>query len=283
MDSSYLNIFSFLSTTGIYYYFLKPPLTLDVLNDVDKKKTYNSKMYLNLAIYMCLILLTQFLCNTRIISSTCGGDFLENAKTASIFTFLPWIFIFGVLVVTLTVYPGFKTAFSDVVGYYWISGKANEYLIDLLVDPDIQNKINADDNLKTPEQKEAMQTAADSIIKICGNTSILINQIFTTNFTSYWKILDPLKKDKYKNEGADSDIKNKIFDLVVVKENVGEFMWYLYTGILLTSLVQLKMTTKGCTSNPKTMEANYNKFLAAEANAKQTNDLATSTQYTITT
>ena len=283
MGSSYLNIFSFLSTTGIYYYFLKPPLTLDVLNDIEKKKTYNSKVYLNLGIYMCLILLTQFLCNTRIISSTCGGDFLENAKTASIFTFLPWIFIFGVLVVTLTVYPGFKTAFSDVVGYYWISGKANEYLTDLLVDPNIQNKINADDNLKTPEQKEAMQTAADSIIKICGNTSILINQIFTTNFTSYWKILDPLKKDKYKNDGADSDIKNKLFDLVVVKENVGEFMWYLYTGILLTSLVQLKMTTKGCTSNPKTMEANYNKFLAAEANAKQANDLATSTQYTITT
>ena len=55
-------------------------------------------------------------------------------------------------------------------------------------------------------------------------------------------------------------IKNELFDLVVTRDNVGEFMWYMYTGILLTSIVQLKITTRGCASNPKTMEQNYQKF-----------------------
>lgn len=283
MDSSVSNILSFLLSTGIYYYYLKPTLTLDILNDSEKKKTYTSSVYLNLGIYFFLILLTQFLCNTSVISSACGGNFLENVGAASWFTFFPWILIFGVLVVILIVYPGFKTAFSDVVGYYFISFGANKALTELLIDTNIQKNIDADDKLNTPEQKEAMQSAADAIIKICGNTSILINQIFPSNFQSYWKILDPLKKEKYKDETAVNDLKNTLFGLVVIKENIGEFMWYLYTGILLTSLVQLKITTRGCISNPKTMEENYNKFLASEAEVKQKNDLATSTQYTITT
>ena len=41
-------------------------------------------------------------------------------------------------------------------------------------------------------------------------------------------------------------------------------MWYIYTGLLLTSLLQLKITTRGCVSNPKTMEENYQKFKDAE-------------------
>ena len=77
-------------------------------------------------------------------------------------------------------------------------------------------------------------------------------------------------------------MKNDLFDLVVTRDNVGESMWYIYTGILLTSIVQLKITSKGCASNPKTMEQNYQKFLEEEAAAKAKEQQATSTTYTIT-
>ena len=42
------------------------------------------------------------------------------------------------------------------------------------------------------------------------------------------------------------------------------------------------MTTRGCVSNPKTMEANYQKFKDAEQKANAQKELATSTTYTIT-
>jgi hypothetical protein len=58
-------------------------------------------------------------------------------------------------------------------------------------------------------------------------------------------------------------------------------MWYIYTGLLLTSIVQLKITTRGCNSNPKTMEANYQKFLEQEQKAKEQQE-KTSATYTIT-
>jgi hypothetical protein len=235
-----------------------------------------------LAIYLLLVMVIQFIVNASIITSTCGGNITENMGAAGVFTFLPWTLIFGVVILILTIYPGFKSAFSDVVGYFWISSSANKIITELLVDPEVQKKIDAD-TTSTPEQKEAMQSAADAIIKICGNTSVLINQIVPTNFNSYWSILTPLMKDKYKQPGAETDkMKNELFELVVSRDNVGESMWYMYTGVLLTSLVQLKMTTRGCANNAETMEKNYQQFLAAEQESKQQKDLSTSTTYTIT-
>jgi hypothetical protein len=89
-------------------------------------------------------------------------------------------------------------------------------------------------------------------------------------------------KDKYQAGGPETDIiKNDLFELVVTRDNVGEAMWYIYTGLLLTSIVQLKITSRGCTSNPKTMEANYQKFLEQEQKGKEAKENASAT-YTIT-
>jgi hypothetical protein len=282
MASSYLNIVTFLLTTLFYYLAIKPSFTYEMSSDPQKHKAYISNSYMYLAIYFLLVVVIQFMVNASIISTTCGGSVTENMGAAGVFTFLPWTLLFGVLIVILTVYPGFKSAFSDVVGYFWVSGSANKIITDLLINPDIQKKMDGD-TAATPEQKEAMQGAADAIIKICGNTAILINQIVPSNFDSYWNILKPLMKEKYQTENEETKkIKNDLFELVVTRDNVGESMWYMYTGLLLTSIVQLKITTRGCVNNPKTMEQNYQKFLDAEKEAQAQKELATSTTYTIT-
>jgi hypothetical protein len=282
MASSYLNIVTFLLTTLFYYLTIRPNLTYEISADQTKYKQHISSSYMYLAIYLLLVIIIQFMVNASIISSTCGGSITENMGAAGVFTFLPWTLIFGVLVLVLTIFPGFKSAFSDVVGFFWVSNSANKIITELLINPDIQKKIDADTKL-TSQQKEAMTNAADAIIKICGNTSVLINQIVPSNFNSYWGILEPLMKEKYQNNTQDAvNIKKELFELVVTRDNVGEAMWYIYTGLLLTSIVQLKITTRGCVNNPKTMEQNYQKFLDAEEKAKSEKELATSTTYTMT-
>jgi hypothetical protein len=88
-------------------------------------------------------------------------------------------------------------------------------------------------------------------------------------------------KDKYKTGSEEAyKIQSDLFELVVTRDNIGEAMWYIYTGLLLTSIVQLKITTRGCNSNPKTMEANYQKFLEQEEKDKKEKD-KTKTTYTI--
>lgn len=281
MTNSYLNIVTFLLTTLFYYLALKPALPYAIFKDKQKYKEYVSNSYMYLAIYVLLVIVIQFIVNSSIIATTCGGNISENMGAAGVLTFLPWILIFGVLVLILTIYPGFKSAFADVVGYYYISGQATKLLTELLVNKEIEKKLTEDPNI-TPEKKEALETAADAIIKICGNTSILINQIVPSNFEQYWGILTPLMKDKYKANTPETDkIQDELFELVVTRDNIGEAMWYIYTGLLLTSIVQLKITSRGCNSNPKTMEANYQKFLEQEEQAKEEKENASNT-YTIT-
>lgn len=281
MANSYLNIVTFLLTTVFYYLALKPVLPYSLYNNKEEYKSYISNSYMYLAIYVLLVIIIQFMVNSSIIASNCGGNITENMGVAGVLTFLPWILIFGVLVLILTIYPGFKSAFSDVVGYYYVSGSASKLLTELLVNKDIEKKMLDEQNM-TPEKKEALESAADAIIKICGNTSILINQIVPSNFDQYWGILKPLMKEQYQMESPEtSKMKNDLFELVVTRDNVGEAMWYIYTGLLLTSIVQLKLTNRGCSSNPKTMEANYQKFLEQEK-ASQEKQQSAQTTYTIT-
>ena len=280
MTNSYLNIVTFLLTTLFYYLALKPALPYTMYKNKEEYKQYVSNNYMYLAMYVLLVIVIQFIVNSSIIANSCGGNITENMGAAGVLTFLPWTLIFGFLVLILTIFPGFKSAFSDVVGYYYVSGQATKLLTELLKNQEIEKKMT-EENL-SPKEKEALETAADAIIKICGNTSILINQIVPSNFDQYWGILTPLMKDKYKAPGPEADkIQNDLFELVVTRDNVGEAMWYIYTGLLLTSIVQLKITTRGCNSNPKTMEANYQKFLQQEQTAKEQND-KTSATYTIT-
>jgi hypothetical protein len=110
MANSYLNIVTFLLTT-VAYYFIKPSLTYKILTSPEDYKKYLKSNYLYLAIYLFLVLVVQFLVNASIISSTCGGDITENMGAAGVFTFIPWILIFGVTVIILTIFPGFKSAF----------------------------------------------------------------------------------------------------------------------------------------------------------------------------
>lgn len=281
MANSYLNIVTFLLTTLFYYLALKPSLTYDIFSDPTQYKSYISNNYMYLAVYLLLVIIIQFMVNASIVSSNCGGSISENMGAAGVLTFLPWTLIFGVLILVLTIYPGFKSAFSDVIGYFYVAGPANKVLTELLVNQEVDKKIQADTQM-TPEQKQGMQSAADAIIKICGNTSVLINQIVPTNFNQYWDILKPLMKPQYQTDSeATTTMRNKLYEIVVTRDNVGEALWYIYTGILLTSIVQLKITTRGCASNPKTMEANYQKFLDEQEKAKEQKDAAEAT-YTIT-
>ena len=281
MANSYLNILTFLLTTLVYYLAMKPNLRYDDMINSDNYKQYMNNNKLYLAVYFFAILVVQFIVNAYVITQTCGGNITQNMAASGTFTFIPWSLIFGAVIVVLIIYPGFKSAFSDVIGYFYVSSSANKLLTEILVNKDVQKNIDADSS-STPEQKLAMQQAADMIIKICGNTAILINQIVPSNFVEYWNILRPLMKPQYQSDSAETNEKrNQLFELVVTRDNVGEAMWYIYTGLLITSIVQLKIATRGCNTNPEQMAKNYQKYVTQQEGVKKQEQQATSTVYTL--
>ena len=309
--NGYINLIVFILTT-IFYFYSKPEVKYDTLETPQSSK--------GLAIYALIILLTQFGLNISAIVTKCGGSASQNIGVAALFTFLPWTLIFGIVLAVLIVFPGFKSAFSDVIGYFYISDKAHILFSEMLaIKGDVANKI---ESLPTSE-KTAASSTADALIKLCGNMGILINQIVPSNFKDYWQLLQPLMKpaemlasqplyqnfivserekeqETAKEEGtkiiqsvtpqaggqskpASDYYRDELLKLVVSRDNVGEFMWYLYSGVLVISIVQYYILSRGCLSDAATMEKNYQKFLQNEDDIKAQQDAAgQNTTYTIT-
>ena len=293
-DYTYTNILVFLVVTLVYFAIVKPKLTIAELSNQAAYLAFSKKNRFMLIIYFLAVVILQFVINTTSMVNKCGGSIAVNMRIAAFYTFIPWFFIFGIMMAVLLIFPGFKGAFSDVVGYFCVAGTANNVLTTLLIDPNVQN--NIDDIKPEPApaeyapsapplqevssigetektkanpigtttligggEKQAMQDAADAIIKLCGNMSILINQIVPDNFTKYWTMLQPLMKDEYKNQ-VDPPMKQKLLDVVVTRDNIGEAMWYIYTAILLISIVQFKLVSHGCSQNADTVMANYSLY-----------------------
>ena len=283
MVNSYINVVTFILTTIFYYMALKPLLTYEIFSNSTVYEQYSKSNYMYLGIYLLLVMVIQFIVNASVITTTCGGKITENIGAAGFLTFIPWLLIFGVIIIVLLVFPGFKSVFADVIGYFYVSSQANQIITELLVNRDVSNILDENSSTSTSspqmggavgeEERKKLEDAADAIVKICGNTSILINQLVPENFNDYWDILKPLMKEQYKDDNSKTTIakKNELFDIVVTRDNIGEAMWYIYTGILLTSIVQLKISLRGCKSSPATMEKNYQEFLSKEeeANAKK--------------
>jgi hypothetical protein len=280
MGNSYLNLIVFIVSTTFYYFVLKPSLTLKILNNVEEYQKYMKSGYTNLGIYLFIVIITQIVINIYSITSDCGGNTVDNVGPGALLTFFPWCLIFGVLIIVLILYPGFKIAFSDVIGYFYVANSANNLLTELLIDKDVEDEMN-EGNVDT-KSKIAIQNAADIIIKIAGNRSILINQIVPDNFNNFWTTLRPLMKTKFQLESPETeDIKDKFFKIVVTRDNVGEAMWFIYTGILVVSLVQLNITNRGCVSDAATMEKNYQAFLDDQKELEEENKKKTDVTYTV--
>ena len=270
MASSYAGILCFLLITLGYYLYLKPKKSLDDPSTINENTVF-------LGIYFLLVIVGQFIVNAAQLTTNCGGNISENIGTAIKLTFFPWVLLFGAVIAILLAFPGFKSAFADVIGYFYVSHAANILLTDLLVHKDVQEKLPAD---ISETDKNKLMDAADTIVKIAGNTSILINQMVPANFNDYWNVLQPLIKSEYQQNNTEK--KAALFELVVTRDNVGECMWFIYVGLLITSVVQLQINTRGCVLSPKQMAQNYQAYLAEQEEKQAKNELATGQEYVIT-
>jgi len=122
-----------------------------------------------------------------------------------------------------------------------------------------------------------MKDAAEAILKLCGNMSIIINQIVPGNFTEYWAMLTPLMKEKYQT-GA-PELKQQLLDIVVLRDNIGEAMWYIYTAILLISITQYNIMKRGCVGDLASMQSSHDQYLVKEKEVNDKNAKAESTIY----
>jgi hypothetical protein len=269
MDISLQSLVFFIIITILYFAFPsigKPQLTLQDLESDDLKVDYYKRHMKSLAFYLGVVVVTQLFLNISYLMAKCGGSLDQNIGAAFIFTIIPWVLIFGVMLAVLIIFPGFKTAFSDVIGYYIVAGGANDIFGAILMGTDLNDMIEKTNDIN---QKNELTKAAEAIVKICGNKSILINQMNTDNFLDIWNILKPLMVP---GAFTNLDIKTQLLSLVVLKDNIGEALWYIYTAILISSIVYFNLATRGCVKSVNQLKEEHNAYTkeqeAAEEQAK---------------
>ena len=278
MDISFQSLLFFIITTIIYFVFPsigKPQLTLDDLSNDDNKIKFYNKHMISLAFYLGAVVAIQLFLNIGYLMTKCGGSLDKNIAAAAIFTFIPWVLIFGIMLLVLMMFPGFKSAFADVIGYYVVAGGANDIFGSILIGTDLNDMIEKSENI---EKKRELTQAAEAIVKICGNKSILINQINTDNFLEIWNILKPLMTP---GSFEKTEIKQNLLDLVVLKDNIGEAFWYVYTAILISSIVYYNLATRGCVKSVDQLKTDHEAYLQSQEEANKQKEINNSTTYTV--
>lgn len=216
-------------------------------------------------IYFILILVSQFILNIYLAKQMCNSP--SNVGTAAIATIIPWVLIFGLLNLLLTMFPGWLAAFSNTIGYAVASivGVSSLFTEKLL-------------NVGTPPNKDALKV----IQNILSDPSTIINTLNDENIVNFWnKSVDvKLFKDGFEPINNVNDNNNPLFyelkKYIMLKNLVSYFIWYLLTGILITSISYNYMLTVPCVQTPKQARAAAAQFLANKKNAQTSEDAAKS-------
>ena len=276
MDISFQSLLFFIIITIIYFSFPsigKPKLMYSDLTKDGITPEFYTKTIRSLAFYLGVVVVSQLFLNIGYLMAKCGGSLDKNIGAAALFTFIPWILIFGVMLVVLIIFPGFKSAFSNVIGYYVVAGGANDIFGSILIGTDLNEQIEKTQNA---DEKMELTKAAEAIVKICGNKSILINQINPDNFINIWETLKPLMKP---GSFENTEIQQQLLDLVILKENIGEAFWYVYTAILISSIVYYNLATRGCVKSVDQIKSEHDAYIQEQEAAIEQQKLNNSTTY----
>ena len=246
----------------------------------DKKNEYKFSNYSRTFLYFLVIFVIQICIAWTVVSATNCSMTNDKGKVINeVFksTAFPWLFIFGLSVVVVLLKPNIKSVFSNVYGYMWVSSSVNSHLVAILKN---EKEVKALAASATPGQPSVLQNTADAILKICGNTGILINQITPDNFIAYMKMLQPLMKDNYgtavlnfdnqrKSNKPDEvfqynagklnakgavmggfqdpdNIFYKLFEVVERRDSIGEYAWYIYTALFVIAIVSYNIAMIPC-------------------------------------
>tara|TARA_X000000368_G_scaffold173026_1_gene136474 strand:+ start:141 stop:716 length:576 start_codon:yes stop_codon:yes gene_type:complete len=162
----------------------------------------------------------------------------KNLVTKVFFsTFIPFVFLFGTIVVALSLMPGWKAPFSNTLGYSIVKNVIFRKLFSL------QDWVKAGDTEGDSELAKFNQRS---------NRTFFVNELTPENF---FQAVDSLKIN-FKEAGDDDvdySVKKLLYKAVIIKDFISEFIWLMVTSLLTYSLSQIYILEKSCEPDVKDM------------------------------
>ena len=288
MDGSgaFIGLISFIITTIFYFVFklffgkdvYKKDADGNVLKDANGNpeilytaESMKRKIYV---LYFIIVIISQISVNLSLLSAMCNSGLGSVAFPGFIYTIIPWLLIFGILKIMFMIMPGWKAPFSNTFGFLIARLAGLRTILRYLLKP-----IDLEDDKRElkGEQLHSFQTLRE----IYKDDSVLINEITPENFDKFW---DTMKKSQLFK--TDEEIKaipgtngkynlNKLRgDLqwyVGLKDDVSEFIWFLLSGSLISSIVYNNMNKYKCNYTPKQIEEQDKKY-KEQTDEKESNE-----------
>jgi len=210
--------------------------------------------------YIGFVVICQYFLNRIISASICGS---VQEYTAMIVTLVPWGFIFGLLALMLSMFPGWLGPFSNTFGYgFALMAGLNGIMANIL-----------EPNPKGKDSMSAEATAvSQALAHIYSDQGMLINEITTDNFEYFWKNMKGVMQP---SALANDTWKNQLYAMVRLKNVVATFVWYMLAGLLITSVSFNFMVNTPCAVSAAIMQSKHEEYeqelIAAQEKAKTDN------------
>lgn len=211
MSSASLGTFFWLSAV---YFYMKYSMDLPVYAD---------------ALFLMVVIIFMYFINVSVMQSKCSS--VNSAVFKA--TFLPWVFMFGSMIIALLIFPQWKNPFSNTFGYIIarLAGGTQALL-----------------NLLRPGSETSLRYVYD-------NPSLLINQFTPLNFD--------VVLQGFQNElSITEENKEKFRKIVKLKDVIAEWIWYLLTASVVISTSYTMMMNAECTKSADEYVLSHNIAMA---------------------
>jgi hypothetical protein len=195
--------------------------------------------------YLIIVVGSQIGINISNTAELCNGT--PQVVPAIMYTILPNFFIFGTLILLLSVFPGWKAPFSNTIGYLVVS-------LFMGVKGTFNNLFDS--------------KGSELIDKICSDHSMIINEITHSNWDSFLARMatDGILKKNYKDLQSYKDL----WQCISVKNNIADFIWYILTGALVITTTYNALLDIKCSYSTKQSKENANKFAEQQVKLSKT-------------
>jgi len=219
-----------------------------------KDNVKNSSSGRNFFIYMLLVFISEYFVNLGLTNTLCGSN---QIPTAMLVTVLPWCVIFGIMVLLLSLFPGWLSPFSNTFGYaVALMAGLNDTMADILSSNPTGTKLG--------ESNEQMQQALSHIY---SDQSLLVNEITVDNFNYFWNNMKGVFRPGVANSLA---LKNQLYNMVRLKDIVATYIWYMLGGLLITSVSYNYIINTSCSISAAEIQSRHEEYEKELTDAQET-------------
>ncbi len=181
--------------------------------------------------YLIVIVLVQLAFNFSNAQAVCNGS-TQNLFSVLMYTFIPNFLVLGSVIALTSAFPGWLSPFANTFGYLFISCLG------------LSRKFNA----LVADKGNALLT------KICADHSLVINEMTPDNYTDFMKSLANGKTSILDADYSTKAEYNELYKLVVIKDLIAEYIWYVMAGFLTISISSHSIANIQCEYSTEEMK-----------------------------